>query len=476
MKPAFRDNIAAVYEIDITANQLAAALLNLASGETVCLLDSCGVGRHGSNLLIAGIDPEETFEFTGSSAGETLDLLDKKLSGNLASIFTISYDFSIKLLDIPSKNYPSDSASEPDVFLAFFDVLIVHDYDTGISFLTGNAEKFESVTKKLKSNISDPKSDILHKTPDISSNFTRTAYLQAIEMIRERIRQGDTYQTNLTRQLTARLPDELTPEIIFGRLRRDNPAPFSAFIKRPYSTVVSASPELFFRIEQRRGPVAAHSGDETKFRSIMTSPIKGTRRRGTTIAEDNALRQELLDSRKDRAENTMIVDLLRNDLGRVCEYGSVRVKNLCQIDEHPTLFHLVSTITGDLRSDVDFSEILKAIFPCGSITGAPKISTMKIIDEIEPVRRGLSMGAIGCYIPKSKGVGADLNALDTGRWAFLGPGIEMSVAIRTMVIRGNTATYNVGGGIVIDSDPESEYQETITKAQALLSAINGPRP
>ncbi|MEQ1646800.1 MAG: anthranilate synthase component I family protein, partial [Pyrinomonadaceae bacterium] len=257
------------------------------------------------------------------------------------------------------------------------------------------------------------------------------------------------YQTNLTQQLTVTLDEELTPQMIFYRLRQQHPAPFSAFITRSDSTVISASPERFFRVDG--------GSDADRFR-ITTSPIKGTRPRGTTDPEDAALRTELLTSPKDRAENTMIVDLLRNDLGRVCEYGSVRVEKLCDLEEHPTLFHLVSTVSGELRDDVNFSDILKALFPCGSITGAPKISTMRIIDEIETVDRGLSMGAIGYRIPEKH---FDLPAT-----------IDLSVAIRTMVIRDQTATFNVGGGIVIDSDPETEYAESLLKAKALLNAIS----
>src|SRR5262249_32764430 len=161
---------------------------------------------------------------------------------------------------------------------------------------------------------------------------------------------------------------------------------FAAFITRKDSTVVSASPERFFRVEGNR---------------LTTSPIKGTRPRGKTKIEDDALRSELLLSQKDIAENTMIVDLLRNDLGRVCEFGSVKVEKLCDLEEHPTLFHLVSTISGILRNHMRSSDILKAVFPSGSITGAPKISTMRIIDEIETAPRGLSMGAIGLYVPSS---------------------------------------------------------------------------
>ena len=278
----------------------------------------------------------------------------------------------------------------------------------------------------------------------ILSNFTQEEYLCAIATIKELIRNGDTYQTNLTQQFTVKMPDGLQAADIFFRIRRDHPAPFSAFFRRKGSTVVSASPERFFRVDRNN--------------LIFASPIKGTRPRGDTADEDAELRRDLLSSEKDRAENTMIVDLLRNDLGRVCEYGSVMVEKLCDIEEHPTLFHLVSTISGNLRENVQPSNILKALFPCGSITGAPKIRTMRIIDEIEPVPRGLSMGAIGYSISKNGFDGVE-------------PGIDTSVAIRTMVITDRTAVFNVGGGVVIDSDPQAEYDESLLKAKALLNAL-----
>ena len=164
----------------------------------------------------------------------------------------------------------------------------------------------------------------------------------------------------------------------------------------------------------------------------------------------------------------MIVDLLRNDLGRICEFGSVTVEKLCDLETHPTLFHLVSTIKGDLSENTKFSHILKAVFPCGSITGAPKISTMRIIDELETADRGLSMGAIGYSIPDSRFHISNSETLDS-RLSTL----DLSVAIRTMVIRNREAVFNVGGGIVIDSVPEDEYAETLLKAKALLNAING---
>jgi aminodeoxychorismate synthase component I len=430
-----------VQYIDLTADELVAALLDLSEAMPVCLLDSSGVSHVGSHLLVAGIDAVKTVELSSPYAHSILDTFDALLSEELAAIFTISYELGRKIQGFE----PSAADSEPDVFISLFDVLIIHDYNDGTTRLTGNSGKFQAIKKLLFNKpVTAPNTADLRSL--VRADVTKDEYLKSVEVIKERIRQGDTYQTNLTQQLTAEFADGLTAPDIFKRLRSAHPAPFSAFIHRKDSTVISVSPERFFMIDQGT-------------RRISTSPIKGTRTRGKSKAEDDALRRQLLTSTKDRAENTMIVDLLRNDLGRVCEYGSVKVEKICDLEEHPSLFHLVSTVSGDLKADAPPSEVLKALFPCGSITGAPKISTMRIIDEVERSPRGLSMGAIGYYVPPiSFGIPARL---------------DTSVAIRTMVVRGRTAVFNVGGGIVIDSDPLGEYEESLTKATALLDAING---
>lgn len=474
--------------LNITVADLVDALLSLSQDHHACILDSCGVGHLGSHLLIAGIDPVEIVEITNDQPAETLKLLDEKLTGDLAAVFTISYDFGLKLLGLKSHGKEFSTPLEPDVYVALFDTLIVHDYNSGETNLVGNHEKFNAIREILTRSqargrsphgvMAPVESDLDDKTlnkltaanrpPHVPSNFTKAEYLAAIETIKERIRDGDTYQTNLTQQLTVQLPYGVTADIVFERLRRDHPAPFAALLKRLDSTVVSASPERFFCVASSPHEQAGSLRSDPRVRSphvsmgyryiIETSPIKGTRRRGKTSDEDELLRNDLLNSPKDRAENTMIVDLLRNDLGRVCEFGSVRVEKLCDLEEHPTLFHLVSTITGELRDELKFSDILRAVFPCGSITGAPKISTMQIIDEMETANRGLSMGAIGYYVPPP---------WDSGLSTY-----DLSVAIRTMVIRGQVATFNVGGGITIDSNPEKEYDETLLKAKALLNALN----
>jgi len=420
-----------VREIDLSADDLVARLLSLAETRQVCILDSCGVGHKGSHLLMAGVDPIEQISIAFEPE-LALAALDSAAAGSNAAIFTLSYDLGRLLQNVGTRHEPT---SEPLLFLARFSSLIVHDYSTGKTVLAGDPAIAENL---LRDSVDILRSESAKVEPP-ESNFTRANYLDAVETIKEQIRSGNTYQTNLTRQISVDASD--APNAIFHRLRRDHPAPFSAFLRRPDSTVISASPERFFRIEDG---------------FISASPIKGTRPRGTTPADDQRLRNELLSSRKDRAENTMIVDLLRNDLGRVCEFGTVEVESLCEIEELPSLFHMVSTIRGRLKQDTKFSDMLRALFPCGSITGAPKISTMRIIDEIERTARGLSMGAIGCFIPASFGISE---------------AIDLSVAIRTMVIRDGIATFNVGGGIVIDSNPEKEWDETVVKSKALLNSL-----
>ncbi|HEV7699561.1 MAG TPA: aminodeoxychorismate synthase component I [Pyrinomonadaceae bacterium] len=426
-------------KIDLTADQLVSALLTLSETEPVCLLDSSGVSHLGSHLLIAGVRPLDVIEVWDTDPERTLWVLNERVAGPFATFFTLSYDLGAKLLGLRGR---SSQDREPDAFVSTFDTLIVHDYDSSRTMLSGNKARFDEIEKALITAVRERTEPHPLQNKSAASNFTRAKYIDSIDTIKERIRAGDTYQTNLTQQLTVPLDDGLTPAGVFQDLRRNHPAPFAAFITRGDSTVVSASPERFFRIV----------GDK-----ITTSPIKGTRPRGASSEEDDALRRELLTSVKDRAENTMIVDLLRNDLGRVCEYGSVEVEKLCDLEEHPTLFHLVSTVSGQLRRDATFADVIRALFPCGSITGAPKISTMRIIDELEKTHRGLSMGAIGYSVPTG------FDALE--------PVIDLSVAIRTMVFRDGSVTFNVGGGIVIDSDPQKEYEESLLKAKALLYAL-----
>ncbi len=444
-----RATIPAVSSIALTADQIVSALAQ--KGRNVSILDSCGIARGGSSLLIAGIDPINVISLDADDSNSLLDRFDRSVGRNdVASIFTISYDLGPKLMQLEGP--VQSQVIEPDVYIAQYDSLLIHDHLSGETKIVGSGKSAARLQELLINRAAAEPivSRIADKLLHSRSNFTKDNYIAAVEIIKDRIRRGDTYQTNLTQKLTVEMPNGRSPIEVFQKLRRDHPAPFAAFLDRVNSTVVSASPEHFIGFDR------LNSG------SIVASPIKGTRRRGTTPEEDDLLRKELAESEKDRAENTMIVDLTRNDLGRICEFGSVEVAELCRLEEHPTLFHLVSIVKGKLLNGLSFSDVLRAVFPCGSITGAPKISTMKIITELEPDARGLSMGAIGIRIPP------EIFVIDEK--------FEMNVAIRTMVFRDNTAEFNVGGGIVIESDPELEYQESLLKASALLKALGAKPP
>jgi len=272
----------------------------------------------------------------------------------------------------------------------------------------------------------------------IRSSFTRAAYLKGVERVREYIFAGDIFQANLSQRFEAPLSE--SPWALYRRLRERNPAPFAAFLDFPGVAVLSASPERFLRVDSDC--------------RVETRPIKGTRPRGLGPEHDAALGQALAESAKDRAENLMIVDLMRNDLSRVCAPGTVRVAELFALEQYATVHHLVSTVVGQLAPGADALDLLRAAFPGGSITGAPKLRAMEIIAELEPSRRGVYCGSIGY-------------------WSVTGE-LDTSIAIRTAVVRNGRVYFNAGGGIVADSDPEDEYQETLDKARGLIDALAVP--
>lgn len=269
----------------------------------------------------------------------------------------------------------------------------------------------------------------------LAGGFTHQEYVAAVEKARQYIIAGDIFEVNLSQRFEAEL--STTPYELYRRLRQVNPAPFACYLGFDEVSVVSASPERFLRVH----------GDW-----VETRPIKGTRPRGKTPEEDEALANELVSSVKDRAENIMIVDLERNDLGRVCRFGTIKVTELAILEVFPTVFHLTSTVEGNFREGKNCIDLLKATFPGGSITGAPKVRAMEIIDELEPTRRSVYTGNIG-YL------------------SFNGD-LDLNIAIRTFLVKGSKAYFQVGGAVVYDSDPEAEYQETLDKARALINALN----
>jgi para-aminobenzoate synthetase component 1 len=269
----------------------------------------------------------------------------------------------------------------------------------------------------------------------IRSSFTHGGYVEAVARVREYIFSGDIFQANLSQRFEAPLAER--PWTLYRRLRARNAAPFAAFLDLPGAAILSASPERFLRAD-----VGGH---------VETRPIKGTRPRGHGPEHDAALGAALTQSAKDQAENLMIVDLMRNDLSRVCAPGSVRVPELFTLEQYATVHHLVSTVEGQLAGGAGAIELLRATFPGGSITGAPKLRAMEIIAELEPSQRGVYCGCIG-YLSVT-------GALDT------------NIAIRTAVAAHGRVLFSAGGGIIADSNPEQEYRETLDKARGIIDVL-----
>jgi para-aminobenzoate synthetase component 1 len=361
----------------------------------------------------------------------------------------LGYDLGHALERLPSISL--DDQGLPPLRLALHDWVVAWDRRTGDAWLGGRALDDQ---RHLERRLDDVHARLTTPGPGVGappdqeepfrfrSSLSRRAYEAGVATVREHIARGDIYQANLTRRLEA--PFDGDPWSLYRRLRTGDPSLFSAFLDvgpspetgRPRA-LLSASPEPFLSLD-RDGLVAS-------------DPIKGTRRRGRDRAEDRALACELLGSGKDRAENVMIVDVLRNDLGRVCEPGTVRVPRLCRLERTAAVQHLVSTVTGRLATGRDAFDLLSASFPGGSITGAPKIRAMEILEWLEPVRRGPYSGALGW-------IGAD-GAMQT------------SILIRTFVADGRRLTLHVGGGITWRSDPADEWDETVAKARGPLGAI-----
>jgi para-aminobenzoate synthetase component 1 len=300
----------------------------------------------------------------------------------------------------------------------------------------------EPASKAQRSGGDDPAES--HSTPvrgwwdarvSLRSSFGRSDYLKAVERVREYIIAGDIFQANLSQRFEAPLAER--PWSLYRRLRTSNPAPFAAFLDLPDGAILSASPERFLHVDAAG--------------RVETRPIKGTRPRGVGPEHDAALGQALLESPKDRAENLMIVDLMRNDLSRVCAPGTVRVSELFALEQYATVHHLVSTVVGELAPGADALDLLRAAFPGGSITGAPKLRAMEIIAELERIQRGVYCGSIGY-------------------WSLTGE-LDTSIAIRTAVARGGRVYFSAGGGVVADSDAAEEYQETLDKARGLIDAL-----
>lgn len=433
------------------ATRLLAAIRDLGSA---VLLDSGGFGdidilaadpyvrltTFGAETSVATREREyvslsDPFDLVRDALGERLRAFPE-LPFEGGAIGYFGYDLARRIERLPELNEVVEEL--PDLDVGIYDWVVVMDHGASKCWLVGQGRdpqtqaRWSELLNRLNSAEGRVDGSPLKRTGDLSVSLDRSGYERGFGQIERYIRDGDCYQINYAMRFGLDVQGDALAG--YQAIREINPAPYGAFLEHGDVSILSFSPERFLKVE---GP------------EIMTSPIKGTRPRGDTPEQDRALRDELLNSEKDRAENLMIVDLLRNDLGRVCEPGSIEVSKLFELESFSTVHHLVSTISGRLREGEDALSLLRACFPGGSITGAPKIRAMEVIEELEGFRRGVYCGAIG-YL------GFDGN-------------MDTSIAIRTLVKQGDRVSFWAGGGVVADSTAEAEYHECLAKAAFLLN-------
>ena len=383
------------------------------------------------------------------SDNNSFDLLRPWLSATVPTIPNIpfaggavgyfGYDLARRLERLPI--LAEDDSNIPDMAIGIYDWAIVVDHHLRKTTLASHGganmttKRWEQLVWDFMGDASSRWTVPFHLLSDVEPDLDLAQYSERFIKLKRYITEGDCYQVNLTRRFSARAGGD--PWTAYRELRKVNPAPMAAYLQLPFVQILSSSPEGFLQVRDKQ---------------VSTKPIKGTRPRRADPILDEKEKANLRIATKDQAENVMIVDLLRNDLGKVCETGSVRVPSLFEIESFAMVHHLVSTVTGTLRDDCDCIDLLKACFPGGSITGAPKLRAMEIIEELEPHRRGVYCGSIGY-------VGND-GAMD------------INIAIRTLIYAEAKIRFWVGGGIVADSVMEEEFQETLDKAKAMLQMLS----
>ncbi|MBA4697089.1 MAG: aminodeoxychorismate synthase component I [Legionella sp.] len=457
-----------LYKLISYSSALEFGLQKLGHHENIVFLHSGGKNSELSRYSFIGLSP--FLQFESSSFDETdnsIEILNKleeiiathplkkipglpAFQGGIAGYF--SYDLGRTFEKLPIKSLTKTPT--PLLAVGVYDLVISMDHHTKKAWIISSGlpevnkdKRFMRAQERLNwavAEIMKPNEiapSETHLLPeDIQSNFTEKMYCEAVTKAIEYIKNGDIFQVNLSQCFSCKLPKGLSAFQLFQRLQRYNPAPFSAFIAIGQVKIISSSPERFVKIDED---------------TIETRPIKGTIKRSADPSEDYELARLLINSEKDRAENTMIVDLMRNDLAKICLPHSIHVKKLCGLETFETVHHLVSVIQGGLRPNVSFKELLQAVLPGGSITGAPKIRAMEIIEELEPLQRDLYCG----------------NAFYYG---FNGT-FDSSILIRTFVLCQDELRFSAGGAIVLDSTPEAEYRETQVKALALIKSLLMPQ-
>ncbi len=364
--------------------------------------------------------------------------------GGIAGYF--GYDLRRHVEEVPEHRV--DNPAMPDLMAGLYDLVLAIDHERSRAFLFSRGRDVAAA----KARIAWCKERLMQfaqtkrEAHSVNPSLVATPDLERIEVERmvrrtlDYIEAGDIYQANITHRFSVNLPDGFDKFLLYRDLRERNPATFGAYVDFGEIAILSSSPERFLR---------------SRFENVEARPIKGTNPRSLDKDEDKALARQLLSSEKDRAENLMIVDLLRNDLSRVCEIGSVKVPVLCGLESYATVHHLVSVVTGKLRQEKKALDLLRSAFPGGSVTGAPKIRAMEIIAELEPTWRGPYCGSIG-YISAT-------GAMDT------------NIVIRSYCIMKDRLAFQVGGGIVADSTPSAEYEESLVKAKALIDVLANPK-
>ncbi len=459
------------------------AVMKFAAEENVFLLESAEGGERFARYSFLGFDPKRTLsyrngvytvvdadgvrevpaadpfrglaELVGKRSVAPLPNLPAFVGG---AVGYFAYDAVRYLEKLPDA--PPDDLGVPEACFAVTDTLVVFDHlrhrilvialvDAGrLRDVEGEgfgaayrraADDVRRVTERLSGPPALRTRSPGGGEPDVYSRFTRAGYEEAVEKAQEYIRAGDAFQVVPSQRFQAEIGD-LDPLLLYRGLRTVNPSPYMTYLKLGDLTLVGASPEPLVRVEGRR---------------VMTRPVAGTRPRGATPEEDAALAEELLADEKERAEHVMLVDLGRNDLGRVSEVGSVRLADFMEIERYSHVMHIVSTVEGELREELTALDALAAAFPAGTVSGAPKVRAMEIIDELEPTRRGPYAGATGYY-------GVD------GR-------LDTCITLRTALLKDSMAYFQAGGGVVADSVPALEYEETRNKARAIVRALEVAR-
>jgi para-aminobenzoate synthetase component I len=419
----------------------------------------------GGRYSIAGLEPYIVMEGKGSRlkiirkekteilTGNPLHIIKKWLKNyhvekradlpdfQGGAIGYISYDYGRHIERLP--NISQDDLLMPDIYFLLFKEWFVFDHEEKVLWLMFLYEENEiknieeSATyweqQWLKSQKEESETVNKKSTEKLEVSLTEKEFIEAVEKVQQYIRQGDVFQVNLSVRQSK--PIEIPALSVYKQLRALNPSPYMGYFHVPEFQLVSGSPELLVK---------------KKGAEVSTRPIAGTRSRGKDDKEDQSLANELIENEKERAEHVMLVDLERNDLGRVCKYGTVEVNEFMVIEKYSHVMHIVSNVRGELADDKDGFDLIDAVFPGGTITGAPKVRTMEIIEELEPVRRGPYTGSLG--------------------WIGFNGDLELNIMIRTMIVKDGMAHVQSGAGIVIDSNPKYEYKESLKKALALWKA------